>query len=218
MAAALLLPALGPAAEPQNSPAPKKNSAADPVILVLGDSLSAAYGLPAAQGWTALLQQRLAAQGYPHRVVNASISGDTTQGGLARLPAALQQHRPHLVLIELGGNDGLRALPVKKLRDNLRQMVRLARAAGAVPVLFEMRIPANYGAEYTLQFERSFAEVARTEDVALAPFILGGFAQDPRAFQDDGIHPNAAQQPQMLDAVWPAIQRQLKASIRAAKP
>lgn len=207
MALCLLLPALGQAAAPK--------------ILVLGDSLSAGYGIAVQRGWVALLQQKLRQEGYPHEVVNASISGDTTQGGLARLPAALQRHQPQYVLIELGGNDGLRGLPLKALRENLTRLVTLSRAAGAEPLLFEMRIPSNYGAEYAQQFQETFSTVARTHKLALVPFFLSAFAADPAAFQDDGIHPSERQQPRMLETAWPALRRALgapKASAAAPKP
>jgi acyl-CoA thioesterase I len=161
-----------------------------PVMLVLGDSLSAAYGIPLDRGWVALLQQRLEAGGYRERVINASVSGETTAGGLARLPALLDRHRPRWVLVELGGNDGLRALPLDELRANLRRIVALTRAAGAEPVLFEMRIPTNYGPDYAEGFRASFGEVARDTGAPLVPFLLGPIATDPSAFQDDGIHPS----------------------------
>lgn len=177
-----------------------------PKILVFGDSLSAAYGIPASQGWAALLQQRLRAQGYPHAVVNASVSGETTAGGLARLPAALGQHRPAIVLLELGANDGLRGLPVKKMRENLERMVRLSRAAGARPVLFEMRIPANYGPAYGDRFTGTFGELSKSLKTPLVPFFIAGIALDPSKFLDDGLHPAAAAQPQLLDAIWPTLQ------------
>lgn len=180
------------------------------MILVLGDSLSAGYGLPNGSGWVSLLEQRLKTQGYPHRVVNASISGDTSAGGLSRLPAALDAHKPLLVLVELGGNDGLRALPVPELRGNLDRIVALARAAGATPVLFEMQIPSNYGPAYTERFARLFGEVARDRKLPLVPFFLGAIATDPAQFQDDGIHPNSAAQPKLLDATWPTLKPLLK--------
>lgn len=179
-------------------------------MLVLGDSLGAAYGIPAEQGWVALLQQRLDRAGYPARVVNASVSGETTAGGLARLPALLERYRPRWVLVELGGNDGLRALPLPRLRDNLRQISVLSRKAGARPVFFEMRIPTNYGAEYANGFSASFAEVARAAKAPLVPFFLGAIATDPAAFQDDGLHPTAAVQTTLLDAVWPTLKKELK--------
>lgn len=181
-----------------------------PVILVLGDSLSAAYGIPASQGWVALLQQRLQQRGYPQRVVNASVSGETTAGGLSRLPALLDRHKPQLVLIELGGNDGLRGQPLAKLQENLARMAELSRKAGARPVLFEMRIPSNYGPKYTEGFHAAFASVASAQQAPLVPFWLAGIALDPDAFQDDGIHPTVAAQPKMLEAVWPTLEAALK--------
>lgn len=181
-----------------------------PTILILGDSLSAAYGLSAEQGWVSLLARRLKDQGFGHRVVNASISGDTTAGGLSRLPAALDRHQPRIVLIELGANDGLRGQPVIQMRRNLEKLLALVRAKKAQPVLFEMRIPSNYGAAYTAQFTRSFAEVAKADKAALVPFFLLPIAADKKWFLDDEIHPNAAAQPLMLDAVWPTLKPLLK--------
>jgi acyl-CoA thioesterase I len=176
-----------------------------PVILVTGDSLSAAYGIGIEEGWVALLQKRLQAQGYPHRVVNTSVSGETTRGALARLPSELSQHKPAIVLIELGANDGLRGQSLKTMRENLARMVRLSQRAGARPVLFEMMLPANYGQQYTEDFRKSFANVARANGVPLLPFLLNSIALDPEAFQSDGIHPTAASQPRLLDAIWPAL-------------
>ena len=158
-----------------------------PVIVVLGDSLSAAYGIDARQGWVSLLQARLEHEGLPHRVVNASVSGETTAGGLARLPRLLQRHTPDWVLIELGGNDGLRGLPVPELQRNLARMVALSQAAGARPVLFEMMIPSNYGPAYTGQFAKSFRTVAEASGAALVPFMLAPFATDPDAFLADEL-------------------------------
>jgi acyl-CoA thioesterase-1 len=183
---------------------------AAPKILVFGDSLSAGYGLNAGAGWVALLQQRLDREAYPHEVVNASVSGETSSGGLARLPAALDQHKPEIVLIELGGNDGLRGLPVKNLRENLAAMVALARKSGAQPVLFEMRIPPNYGPLFGNQFRAAFSDVARSAKIPLVPFFLDAIAGKPDMFQDDGIHPVAAAQEQMLEAVWPTLKPLLK--------
>lgn len=184
--------------------------AVPPVILVLGDSLSAGYGLPRDAGWVSLLERRLATQGYPHRVVNASISGDTSAGGLSRLPAALDAHRPQIVLVELGGNDGLRAQPVKQLRSNLERIVALSQAAGATPVLFEMQIPSNYGPAYTGSFAKVFGEIAKAQKLPLVPFFLAHIATDPAQFQDDGIHPNVAAQPKLLEGVWPTLKPLLK--------
>jgi len=185
-----------------------------PVILVWGDSLSAAFGIPLESGWVQLLQQRLRQQGYPHRVVNGSVAGETTSGGLARLPAALKTHRPALVLIELGGNDGLRGLPLAQLRANLRAMVEQSRTAGAQVVVFEMTVPPNYGEAYTLGFTRAFAQVARENSAPLVPFFLTSIALDSGWFQEDGIHPTVAAQPLLLDAVWPTLAPALKARQR----
>jgi acyl-CoA thioesterase I len=181
------------------------SDAAAPVILVWGDSLSAAYGIPIESGWVQQLQRRLREQGYPHRVVNGSVSGETTAGGLARLPAALRQHRPAIVVVELGGNDGLRGLPLKQLRANLDALVRKSRAAGARVLLCEMQIPPNYGPQYTAGFQRAFADAAQAGSARLVPFLLGAIATDPQAFQEDGIHPTVASQAQLLDAVWPVL-------------
>ncbi|MBL6749638.1 MAG: arylesterase [Nevskia sp.] len=182
-------------------------------ILVFGDSLSAGYGLDNGAGWVRLLQQRLQAQAPDYAAVNASVSGETTAGGLSRLPDALARFHPDLVLLELGANDGLRALPVAAMRANLAGMIRLCRAAGAAPLLFAMRIPQNYGPVYTQRYEAAFAEVARDEQATLVPFFLAAVAADrPRWFQDDGIHPNAQAQAQLLDAVWPLLAPRLKGS------
>lgn len=180
------------------------------VILVLGDSLSAGYGISGEQGWVSLLAQRIKTQGLNYRVVNASISGDTTSGGLSRLPAALDKHQPAIVLIELGGNDGLRGQPVAQLKANLQKLTTMVQARKAQPVLLEMRIPSNYGAVYTEQFTRAFGEVGKASKVPVVPFFLAAIATDPKSFQDDGIHPLAAAQPKMLDAVWPTLQPLLK--------
>lgn len=196
--------------------APAAVAADAPVILVWGDSLSAAYGIPVEQGWASLLQRKLRSAGYPHRVVNGSVSGETTAGGLARLPGALQKHRPALVLLELGGNDGLRGLPVAKLRENLSAMTRLARASGAKTLLFEMQLPANYGAAYRDAFIAAFPAVARAERVPLVPFFLQAIALDEGAFQADGIHPTVRAQAPMLEAVWPALRAELGAAPAAA--
>lgn len=177
-----------------------------PVWLVLGDSLSAAYGIPQSAGWVALLQQRLADRGYRAQVVNASVSGETTAGGLARLPALLAHHHPDVVLIELGGNDGLRALPIAKLRDNLQQLVTLTKQAGATPVIFEMLLPPNYGPDYVSKFTASFHDIAKRNRITLVPFLLAPIAADRDAFQADGIHPIAASEPKVLDAVWPTLE------------
>ena len=192
------------------APAHAEPPPAKPVILVLGDSLSAGYGLDAQTGWVALLQRRLDSEAYDYRVVNASVSGDTTSGGLARLPPALDRHKPAIVLIELGGNDGLRALPLKAMHDNLARLVDLSLAAKAQVLLFEMRIPPNYGAVYSEGFTRTFGQVAAERKVKLLPFFLMPLVGVPGAFQDDGIHPAALSQPKMLDTVWPSLKPLLK--------
>lgn len=179
-----------------------------PVILVVGDSLSAEYGLKAGDGWVALLQARLAQQKKPHRVVNASISGDTTAGGRSRLPAALRTHKPAIVVIELGGNDALRGLPLSSTRDNLLTMAKAAQAAGAKVIVVGMQVPPNYGASYGREFEGLFADVAKQARAALVPFLLKGVADRADAmdwFQPDRIHPLAKAHPAMLDNVWPAL-------------
>lgn len=180
-------------------------------LLVVGDSLSAGFGLEPGQGWVELLQDRLEAKGYGYRVVNASISGDTTTGGLGRLPRALKVHRPSIVVIELGGNDGLRGTPIAVMRQNLGQMIRLSQEAGARVVLAGIQMPPNYGSRYTTEFAAVYPELARTHAVALIDFILDGVALDMGLMQADGIHPNAAAQPRVLDNAWPAIEKELRA-------
>jgi acyl-CoA thioesterase-1 len=177
-----------------------------PVILVFGDSISAGHGLARVeQGWVALLRTRLRTQGYGYQVVNASVSGETTAGGLARLPRALTLHQPKIVILELGGNDGLRALPIAQMRANLVRMVDLATAAGAKVVLLGMRIPPNYGPEYTEQFHSCFIDLARDKKLPAVPFLLNDIALDPKLMQADGIHPNELGQPKLLANVWPAL-------------
>ncbi|MGH8276254.1 MAG: arylesterase [Steroidobacteraceae bacterium] len=180
-------------------------AAADRTILVFGDSLSAAFGLPPEQGWVALLTQRLQAQGYGYRLVNASVSGETTEGGLERLPRALQLHRPGIVILELGGNDGLRGLPLSDMRENLAQMVLLSLAAGARVLLAGIRIPPNYGPRYTGEFARVFPELATQYHLPLVPFLLEKVALDPTRMQPDGVHPNARGEPPVLDTLWPYL-------------
>jgi acyl-CoA thioesterase-1 len=171
----------------------------------MGDSLSAAYGMRVEQGWVTLLQQRLESEGYGYRVVNASESGETTGGALARLPRALAKQRPAVVIIELGGNDGLRGLPTDGVQSNLESMVRLSRKSGARVLLIGMRIPPNYGPAYTKSFHELFAQVATSQRVPLVPFFLDGIALDEGLMQDDGLHPNAAAQPKLLAQVWPLL-------------
>lgn len=176
-----------------------------PAILVLGDSLSAAYGIEQKDGWVALLQNQLTVQRYPHRVINSSISGDTTRGGVQRLPADLARVQPAIVIVELGANDGLRGLPLKTMRANLTQMLTLAQTAGAKTAVLEMRIPPNYGPAYTTEFQTSFTQVTLALKATLVPFFLAPIVQLPESFQDDGIHPTAEVQPPLLDAVWPHL-------------
>lgn len=178
---------------------------AAPRILVLGDSLSAAYGLPLEEGWVALLQQRLRAAGHPHEVVNASISGDTTRGGLARLPQALETHAPALLIVALGGNDGLRAFQPAQMADNLRAIIRTADGAGSAVLLVGIKIPANYGIAYGRKFHQVFHDIAAEQGVPLLPFLLEGVALNPDLMQPDGIHPNAAAQPHILANIWPEV-------------
>jgi acyl-CoA thioesterase-1 len=179
--------------------------AADRTILAFGDSLSAAHGLRPEEGWVALLVQRLKAQGYGYEVVNASVSGETSAGGVERLPRALALHRPALVILELGANDGLRGLPVTVLRENLTQMLHLARAAGARVLLIGIRIPPNYGPRYGEEFARVYPELAQQFHVPLVPFLLKDVALDPARMQEDGMHPNAAGEPAVLENVWPYL-------------
>jgi acyl-CoA thioesterase-1 len=186
-------------------------ASAAPVVLVVGDSLSAGFGVATDDGWVALLQDRLAAQGYEHRVVNASASGETTGGGRARLPRALDMHTPEVVIIELGGNDGLRGLPLEQVRSNLAAMVRTSLDHGAEVLLVGMHIPPNYGPAYTTRFHAMYAEVAAEFGIPVVPFFLEGIALDPEMMQDDGIHPNARAQPRMLENLWPALEPLLTA-------
>jgi acyl-CoA thioesterase-1 len=182
-----------------------------PEILVFGDSISAGFGLAHVdEGWVGLLRSKLKAEGYGYQVVNASVSGETTAGGLARLPRALQQHHPQIVIIELGGNDGLRALPIEQMRTNLERMIDLARAANARVLLLGMRIPPNYGPEYADKFFATFTDVAQRGKVKVVPFLLADVALSPQLMQADGIHPNEQGQPKLLDTVWPELGPMLK--------
>lgn len=185
------------------------------VLLVLGDSLSAEYGLPRGTGWVQLLSERVRDSGLNYTVVNSSISGETTSGGRTRLPALLKAHRPKVVVLELGANDGLRGLPLATLRDNLTAMIKATQAAGAAVLLVGVRVPPNYGRDYSEKFFAVFAEVARERGVPLVPFLLAGFAESLDAFQADRIHPSEKAQPRMLENVWPQLRPLLTA--RAAK-
>ncbi len=189
-------------------------ASADPLILVVGDSLSAEYGLKRGTGWVALLDERLKQEKVRARVVNASISGDTTSGGRSRIAPLLKQHQPALVVIELGGNDALRGLPLNMTRENIATMARLSREAGAKVLLLGMEMPPNYGAKYGQEFREVFTTVAKAEKTALVPFFLKGVAdtKDPTAlFQADRIHPNESAQATMRDNVWPELRQLLAA-------
>lgn len=179
--------------------------AAAQTLLVVGDSISAGLGLDTSQGWVSLLDKRLKEQGFDYRVVNASISGDTTAGGLARLPALLSEQKPELVVIELGGNDGLRGMAPAQLQQNLNAMVQQSQQAGARVILLGMRLPPNYGQRYTDAFARVFASVASEQRIALVPFFLDGVGGVQDMMQADGIHPAVAAQPRLLDNVWPTL-------------
>ena len=180
-------------------------AAEPPVILVVGDSLSAGYGLAPGQGWVTLLQQRLKREGYGHRVVNASVSGETTDGGVQRLDRALALHQPGIVIIELGGNDGLRGLPVSRVRANLELLITKSRAAGAAVLLVAVRMPTNYGERYTTSFQNIYPELAARYRIGLASILTDEVALDLALFQPDGIHPTAAAQPLLLDNLWPQL-------------
>lgn len=184
--------------------------AAERHILVLGDSLSAGYGIAQNAGWVHLLQQRLQQQ-YPDiAVINASISGDTTHGGLTRLPAALQRHHPAIVVIQLGGNDGLRGLDLAQAQNNLGDMIELARQAGAQVLLLGVKLPANYGPVYAAQFHQIYTNLAKEKQVALVDFFLQGVAETTALMQADGIHPSAKAQPRILQNVWPKLEKLLQ--------
>ena len=200
---AALVACLAPGAS-WGSPAADKGKSG-PVLLVLGDSLSAEYGLSRGTGWVQLLADRLRNSGSDYRVVNASISGETTSGGRTRLPALLKEHRPRVIVLELGANDGLRGLPLNVMRDNLQTMIRQGQAAGAKVLLVGLRVPPNYGRDYAERFAGTFAALARELKVPLVPFLLEGFAESFELFQADRIHPTAEAQPRILDNVWPVL-------------
>lgn len=184
-----------------------------PAVLVFGDSLSAGYGIDVDQSWPALLQSRLESQGYEHRVVNASISGETTEGGVTRIASAVDNFGPDLVILELGGNDGLRGFPPARIRANLEQIIETSKAGGAAVVLLGIRIPMNYGPRYTQAFEGIYRQLADEFDVPWIEFFMDGIALDKSLMQDDGIHPNAVAQPILLDNAWPVISQVLEARI-----
>ena len=179
-------------------------------LLVLGDSISAAYGLAPGSGWVDLLAKRIAVEHLNYRVVNASISGDTTAGGRARLPTLLKQHKPSVVVVELGGNDGLRGGDLKATRANLDAIVTAAKSADAKVLIAAMRMPPNYGSAYVREFDTLFTSVARERNAALVPFLFEGFGEKAELFQSDRIHPTATAQQAILDNVWPHLAPMLK--------
>ncbi len=188
------------------APSPSASEQPSSVILVWGDSLSANYGMDEHQGWVALLQERLTAEGlHDWRVINGSVSGETTAGGLARLPAMLASTSPDIIILELGGNDGLRGLPVPTIRENLAQMIELSQGAGARVLLSGIQIPPNYGPRYTGPFYAQYTELAQQYGLALIPFLLDGIAENAEFMQDDGIHPTAEAQPLIVEIVWPVL-------------
>ena len=178
-------------------------------IMVFGDSLSAGYGLPQGAGWVDLLQQRLAREKYDYKVINASLTGETTVSGKNRLGGALTRHKPEIVILELGGNDGLRGAGIDTIRANLTAMIAACRRREARVLLVGMQLPPNYGSTYVEKFRSMYGSVAKSQRVTLVPSLLEGFAADRGAFQPDGIHPNAAAQPRMLDTVWKQLQPML---------
>ena len=182
-----------------------------PTVLIFGDSLSAGFGIEVDQSWAALLQQRLEDQGYEHRVVNASISGETTEGGATRIDSAIEAFAPELIILELGGNDGLRGFPPARIKENLLAIARRAQDSGAGVVLLGIRIPTNYGARYSQSFEAVYAEVAGELDIEWIEFFMEGVALNDELLQEDRIHPNAAAQPILLDNAWPVIRATLDA-------
>ena len=185
---------------------PPPAAAGAPTLLIVGDSISSAHGLPAGTGWVELLAARLKERRYQYQVVNASITGDTTAGGRTRLPALLTQHHPAIVVLELGGNDALRGGDLKAARDNLDFMVAQAKHAGAKVLLVGMRIPPNYGPAYTREFDAMFTAIAKAQKVPLVPFFFEGFGENNDMFQPDRIHPAVAAQPKLLDNVWPQLE------------
>jgi acyl-CoA thioesterase-1 len=189
-------------AAPVQAAGPKVQAAGPPVILVVGDSLSAGYGLAPGQGWVSLLQQRLRKEGYGHRVVNASVTGETTDGGVQRLDRALATHRPGIVIIELGGNDGLRGLPVSRVRANLELLITKSQAAGARVLLLAIRVPTNYGPRYGNSFQQIYSDLAKRYRIGAASLVSDDIALNLAYFLPDGIHPNAKAQPILLSNVW----------------
>ena len=193
---------------------PRAASAAEDsyTLMVWGDSLSAAYGFSEDQGWVALLEEKLDFENWPYRVINGSVSGETTTGGLERLPAMLESYSPDLVILELGGNDGLRGLPLELMKANLKSMVELVRADGGEVLLAGIQIPPNYGPRYTEPFFAVFGEIAEEDSLPLVPFLIDGIPQQQELIQNDGIHPRAEAQSMILENVWPYLEPMLKKS------
>ncbi len=181
-------------------------AAPQPTILVLGDSLSAAYGINQEQGWVALLQQQLRKNDYPHQVVNVSISGETSQGGLSRLPRALEQYHPQLLILVLGANDGLRGSSLKRLKQNLETMIEIARQQKSKVLLVGMQLPPNYGVQFNQKFRTLFTDIAKQQALPFVPFLLEKMARNNALFQADGLHPRAQAQPLLLETIWPALE------------
>jgi len=184
--------------------------AASNSILIYGDSLSASYGIPQQQGWVSLLQQRLEDQHFPYKVINASVSGETSSGGLSRLSATLNEHQPNIVILELGANDGLRGLPLSVMKDNLAQMIEQSKRSGAKVLLIGMKIPPNYGPKYSQSFKQKYQQLSQELKVPRVPFMLQGMENRPELIQDDGLHPNVQGQPIILENIWPQLKLILK--------
>lgn len=181
--------------------------AANPKILIYGDSLSAAYGIPQQQGWAALLKKKLAQEKFTYEVINASISGETTDSGLTRLASTIKQVKPRIIILELGANDGLRGLPINNMRDNLSAMIQLCKKSGIKVLLLGMKIPPNYGVKYTEAFSQTYTQLGKQHKVALVPFMLENIAARPDLIQTDGLHPNALGQPIILENIWPQLRK-----------
>ena len=188
--------------------------AANPKILIYGDSLSASYGIPQQHGWAALLKEKLMNENLNYDVINASISGETTSGGLTRLAATIQQTNAKIIVLELGANDGLRGLPIKNMQDNLDAMIRLSKQSGAKVLLIGMKIPPNYGPKYTNDFSHTYARLASQHHIPLVPFMLENVAAKPDLIQQDGLHPNTMGQAIILENIWPELQKLLKKRVR----
>lgn len=184
--------------------------ATTPKILIYGDSLSAAYGIPQQQGWAALLKEKLAQDKLTYEVINASISGETTDSGLTRLASTIKQVKPSFIILELGANDGLRGLPINNMRNNLNAMIQLCKKSGIKVLLIGMRIPPNYGVKYTEAFSQTYVQLAKQHKVALVPFMLQSVAARPELIQSDGLHPNTLGQAIILENIWPELRTLLK--------